>query len=111
MVEVVEEGLAKKLAKGASELKFLLTQHKVAADIQGELYENGIDTVARFAAAATDEADLKAMLKDSFSINPSFGVTKASRSGCRRCCCLENRYLPRGAAGRSRGYERSSRPR
>ena len=71
MVEVVEEGLAKKLAKGASELKFLLTQHKVSADIQGELYENGIDTVARFAAAATDEADLKAMLKDSFSINPS----------------------------------------
>ena len=71
MVEVVEEGLAKKLAKGASELKFLLTQHKVSADIQGELYENGIDTVARFAAAATDEADLKAMLKDSFSISPS----------------------------------------
>ena len=67
----MEEGLAKKLAKGASELKFLLTQHKVAADIQGELYENGIDTVARFAAAAADEADLKAMLKDSFSINPS----------------------------------------
>ncbi|OLP89191.1 hypothetical protein AK812_SmicGene29354 [Symbiodinium microadriaticum] len=70
MVEAVEEGLAKKLAKGTSELKFLLTQHKVAADIQGELYENGV-TVARFAAAATDEADLKAMLKDSFSINPS----------------------------------------
>ena len=67
----MEEGLAKKLAKGASELKFLLTQHKVSADIQGELYENGVDTVARFAAAATDEADLKAMLKDSFSINPS----------------------------------------
>ena len=67
----MEEGLAKKLAKGASELKFLLTQHKVSAEIQGELYENGIDTVARFAAAATDEADLKAMLKDSFSINPS----------------------------------------
>ena len=43
----------------------------MSADIQGELYENGIDTVARFAAAATDEADLKAMLKDSFSINPS----------------------------------------
>ena len=49
----------------------MLTQHKVSAEIQGELYENGIDTVARFAAAATDEADLKAMLKDSFSINPS----------------------------------------
>ena len=63
--------LADKLAKGASELRFLLTQHKVADDIQGELYENGLDTVAKFAAAASDEADLKKMLKDSFSIDPT----------------------------------------
>ena len=62
--------LAAKLAKRASEL-FLLTHHKVADDIQGELYENGVDTVAKFAAAATDEADLKKMLKDSFSIDPT----------------------------------------
>ncbi|OLP80386.1 hypothetical protein AK812_SmicGene39223 [Symbiodinium microadriaticum] len=82
MVEVVEEGLAKKLAKGASELKFLLTQHKVAADIQGELYENGIDTVARFAAAATDEADLKKMLKDSFSIDPSESLKLRAQAAC-----------------------------
>ncbi|CAE7896036.1 Usp17le, partial [Symbiodinium necroappetens] len=52
------EALAEKLAKGASELRFLLTQHKVADDIQGELYENGV-------------ADLKKMLKDSFSIDPT----------------------------------------
>ena len=82
MVEAVEEGLAKKLAKGASELKFLLTQHKVAADIQGELYENGIDTVARFAAAATDEADLKKMLKDSFSIDPSESLKLRAQAAC-----------------------------
>ena len=63
--------LADKLAKGASELRFLLTQHKVADDIQGELYANGVDTVAKFAAAASDEADLKKMLKDSFSIDPT----------------------------------------
>ena len=63
--------LADKLAKGASELRFLLTQHKVADDIQGELYSNGVDTVAKFAAAASDEADLKKMLKDSFSIDPT----------------------------------------
>ena len=35
------------------------------------LYENGVDTVAKFAAAASDEADLKKMLKDSFSIDPT----------------------------------------
>ena len=55
------DALAAKPAKGASELRFLLAQHKVADDIQGELYENGVDTVAKFAAAATDEADLKKM--------------------------------------------------
>ena len=70
------DALAVKLAKGASELRFLLTQHKVADDIQGELYENGVDTVAKFAAAATDEADLKKMLKDSFSIDPTESLLK-----------------------------------
>ena len=70
--------LADKLAKGASELRFLLTQHKVADDIQGELYSNGVDTVAKFAAAASDEADLKKMLKDSFSIDPTESRAQAA---------------------------------
>ena len=71
--------LADKLAKGASELRFLLTQHKVADDIQGELYANGVDTVAKFAAAASDEADLKKMLKDSFSIDPTESLAPKPR--------------------------------
>ena len=63
--------LARKLALGgSSELRFLLVHHKVSDEIQEELFENGIDTVAKFAASATDEADLKAMLKDSFAIDP-----------------------------------------
>ena len=33
--------------------------------------ENGVDTIAKFAAAASDEADLKKMLKDSFCIDPT----------------------------------------
>ena len=45
--------------------------HKVSDEIQCELYQNGIDSIAKFAASATDEADLKQMLKDSFSIDPS----------------------------------------
>ena len=64
------EALAKKLALGSSELWFLLVHHKVSDEIQGELYQNGIDTVAKFAASAIDEADLKAMLKDSLAIDP-----------------------------------------
>ena len=65
------EALAKKLALGGSELRFLLVHHKVSDEIQCELYQNGIDSIAKFAASATDEADLKQMLKDSFSIDPS----------------------------------------
>ena len=64
------EALAKKLALGSSELWFLLVHHKVLDEIQGELYQNGIDAVAKFAASAIDEADLKAMLKDSLAIDP-----------------------------------------
>ncbi|OLP76094.1 Cytochrome c6 [Symbiodinium microadriaticum] len=63
---MAEEELARKLDLGSSELKFLLVHHKVSEE--GELYENGIDTVAKFAASAIDEADLKKMRKDSFSI-------------------------------------------
>ena len=65
------DALAKKLALGGSELRFLLVHHKVSDEIQCELYQNGIDSIAKFAASATDEADLKQMLKDSFSIDPS----------------------------------------
>ena len=65
------DALAKRLALGGSELRFLLVHHKVSDEIQCELYQNGIDSIAKFAASATDEADLKQMLKDSFSIDPS----------------------------------------
>ena len=49
------EELAKKLALGSSEFRFLLVHHKVSDEIQAELYRlynNGIDTVAKFAASA-----------------------------------------------------------
>ena len=65
------DALANRLALGGSELRFLLVHHKVSDEIQCELYQNGIDSIAKFAASATDEADLKQMLKDSFSIDPS----------------------------------------
>ena len=65
------DALAKRLALGGFELRFLLVHHKVSDEIQCELYQNGIDSIAKFAASATDEADLKQMLKDPFSIDPS----------------------------------------
>ena len=96
------EALAKKLALGGSELRFLLVHHKVSDEIQCELYQNGIDSIAKFAASATDEADLKQMLKDSFSIDPSASLKL--RYG-RRCGGLEDRYSARRAPGGGRSYE------
>ena len=74
------EALAKKLALGGSELRFLLVHHKVSDEIQCELYQNGIDSIAKFAASATDEADLKQMLKDSFSIDPSASLKQRAQA-------------------------------
>ena len=37
--------LEEKLAKGSSDLRFLLTNHGVKDDRQGKLYDSGIDTV------------------------------------------------------------------
>ena len=62
------------------ELRFLLVHHKVSDDIQAELFSNGINTVAKFAASATDEADLKKMLKDSFALEPSASLASRARA-------------------------------
>ena len=45
------DALAQKLALGGSELRFLLVHHKVSDEIQCELYQNGIDSIAKFAAS------------------------------------------------------------
>ena len=98
------DALAKRLALGGSELRFLLVHHKVSDEIQCELYQNGIDSIAKFAASATDEADLKQMLKDSFSIDPSASL-KLRAQGGRRRGGLENRYSARRAPGGGRSYK------
>ena len=38
--------LPEKLLLGSSDLRFLLTNHRVKDDHQGKLFENGIDTLA-----------------------------------------------------------------
>ena len=92
---MAEEELARKLDLGSSELKFLLVHHKVSEE--GELYENGIDTVAKFAASAIDEADLKKMRKDSFSIEATASLKmRAQAAGV---VVAWNTPTPRGAPG------------
>ena len=54
-----------KLAKGSSDLRFLLTSHGVASATQAELYHNGINSLA----FVSGEADLKTVLKDSFGLD------------------------------------------
>ncbi|CAE7312401.1 abhd17c, partial [Symbiodinium microadriaticum] len=63
------------LAKGSSDLRFLLTHHKVTADVQAKLYDNSIDTVAKFAAFVSDAADLREVLKSDLGIDPASSLS------------------------------------
>ena len=63
------------LAKGSSDLRFLVTHHKVTADVQAKLYDNSIDTVAKFAAFVSDAADLRDVLKTDLGIDPASSLS------------------------------------
>ncbi|CAE7346838.1 DSK1 [Symbiodinium sp. KB8] len=63
------------LAKGSSDLRFLLTHHKVTADEQAKLYDNSIDTVAKFAAFVSDATDLREVLKTDLGIDPASSLS------------------------------------
>ena len=72
--------LAENLAKGASDLRFLLTTHKVSDQAQGDLFNGGIEIIAQFAAFATDANDLKTVIKDSFGIDPAAGLAQRAQA-------------------------------
>ena len=72
-----------KLAKGSSDLRFLLTSHGVASATQAELYRNGINSLAKFAAFVSGEADLKTVLKDtkdSFGLDPAVSLANRAQA-------------------------------
>ena len=58
------------LAIGSSDLRFLLSSHNVDEPSQAKLFENGIDTLAKFAAFVTSEDELTKVLKASFGLDP-----------------------------------------
>ena len=58
------------LAKGSSDLRFLLTHHKVTDEVQAKLFENNVDTVAKFAAFVSDSTHLREVLKAGLDIGP-----------------------------------------
>ena len=58
------------LAMGSSDLRFLLSSHNVDELSQAKLFENGIDTLAKFAAFVTSEDQLAKVLKASFGLDP-----------------------------------------
>ena len=58
------------LAIGSSDLRFLLSSHNVDELSQAKLFENGIDTLAKFAAFVTSEEELTKVLKASFGLDP-----------------------------------------
>ena len=53
-----EADLLNSLAMGSSDLRFLLSSHNVEELSQAKLFENGIDTLAKFAAFVTSEEEL-----------------------------------------------------
>ncbi|OLP78827.1 Polyadenylate-binding protein, cytoplasmic and nuclear [Symbiodinium microadriaticum] len=59
------------LQKGSSDLRFLLTHHKVSDEVQAKLFEAKIDTVPRFAAFVSDATDLREVLKSDLEIDPA----------------------------------------
>ena len=58
------------LAMGSSDLRFLLSSPNVDELSQAKLFENGIDTLAKFAAFVTSEGELTKVLKASFGLDP-----------------------------------------
>ena len=68
---MAEPPLAEKLTLGASDLRFLLTNHGIKDDRQGALFYARVDTMAKFAAFVTTAADLAEELKKEFSLDPA----------------------------------------
>ena len=71
--------LEQKLDLGASDLRFLLTNHGIKDDRQGALFEAGVDTMAKFAAFVTTAADLVEVLKKEFSLDPATSLANRAQ--------------------------------
>ena len=71
--------LERKLDLGASDLRFLLTNHGIKDDHQGALFEAGVDTMAKFAAFVTTAADLVEVLKKEFSLDPATSLANRAQ--------------------------------
>ena len=71
--------LEQKLDLGASDLRFLLTNHGIKDDHQGALFEAGVDTMAKFAAFVTTAADLVEVLKKEFSLDPATSLANRAQ--------------------------------
>jgi hypothetical protein len=59
-----------------SDLLHLLSQAKVADDIQSKLFEAGVDCVKGFAALVADEKELRKLLKDEFGLDDTGGLAQ-----------------------------------
>ena len=76
------EDLEAKLLKGSSDLRFLLTHHKVTEEVQAKLYDNSIDTVSKFAAFVSDASDLREVLKSDLGIDPASSLSLRAQAAC-----------------------------
>ena len=68
MAEVADH--SESLATGLSDIRFLLSSHKVEELSQAKLFEDWIHTLAKFAAFVTSEEELTRVIKVNFGLDP-----------------------------------------
>ena len=73
---MAEPPLAEKLGLGASDLRFLLTNHGIKDDHQGAFFYAGVDTMAKFAAVVTTAVEV---LKKEFSLDPTTSLANRAQ--------------------------------
>ena len=76
--------LEQKLELGASDLRFLLTNHGIQDAHQGAPFEAGVDTMAKFAAFVTTAADLVEVLKKEFSLDPATSLANRAQAATKQ---------------------------
>ena len=74
--------LLESLAIGSSDIRFLLCSNKVEELSQAKLFENGMDTLAKFAAFVTSEEELTRVLKANFGLDPEASLKVRGQVAC-----------------------------
>ena len=79
MISAAQKAAA--LAKGSSDLSFLLGAESVDEDSQAKLYHIGVLTIPQFAVLAADEREFRDLLKDEFELDKDASLEQRVKVG------------------------------